>query len=309
MGYPLRNKDPNIYRIVTIRTEGAHLWLRPSKDINKIIGGILARYSEIFEVVIYAYVFLSNHYHLLIKSPKSNADEFLENVNRELARRLNWKNHRNGKFWSRRYSEQEVPNEDDLLEAFLYITTNPIRHGMVEQPGSWPGMCSYGQSLTEVAPTYAFYHYSREEAEERTTYHTLKLTPLPQHEKLSKKERTTEIRKIVQERVSQIVRDRRESGSGFLGVERIKAQDPWSKPLNVSRSPRPHCYSKDASVQREFRRAEVRRRERYSEASIRFRLGDLLTIFPDFTHKPPLHRKPRIIPFTPLQEDYLKNAA
>ncbi len=146
MGNPLRNKDPNIYSIVTLRTEGAHPWLRPGKDVNKVIGGVLARYSEIFEVVIYVYAFLSNHYHLLTKSPKSNADEFLENVNRELARRLNWKYHRSGKFWSRRYSEQEVPNEDDLLGAFLYITTNPTRHGMVEQPSSGQGCALMGKA-------------------------------------------------------------------------------------------------------------------------------------------------------------------
>ena len=309
MGNPLRNRDPGIYRIITLRTQGAHLWLRPSKDVNRIIGGVLARYAEILGIEIYAYIFLSNHYHLLIRCPNSNSDEFFENVNRELARRLNWKLHREGKFWGRRYSEQEVLTEEDLLEAFLYITTNGARHGLVENPKDWPGLSSYHQSTNEKPLTYAFHHYSSEDREKRTTYHTLKLTPLPQYSKLSKEERTLELKKLIDERASSISIERRANGFGFLGVEKVRAEDPHYKPVNVAKSPRPHCYTKDAALRRQFRRNERRRRDDYAEASMRFRLGDFLAQFPQYTYKPPLHRKPRLFPFTPLPDDFFKIAA
>jgi putative transposase len=309
MGNPLRNRNPDIFRIITIRTEGAHLWMRPSKDVNKIIGGVIARYAELLGVEIYAYVFLSNHYHLLIRCPLGNSDEFEENVNRELARRLNWKNRRTGKFWSRRYSEQEVLSDNDLVEAFLYIATNATRHGLVANPREWPGLCSYNQSLSEKELVFPFHHYSAEEDEPKVTYHALKLTPLPEFATLSKKERQAEIQKLLDKRVKELVEDRKAQGLGFLGAEAVKAQDPYTVPQNVSKSSRPSCYTKCKELRKEFNKREADRRDAYDEASMRFRLGDLNTIFPDFTHKPPLHRKPRLLPFQPLPDDYFKNAA
>jgi putative transposase len=309
MGNPLRNRNPGIFRIITIRTEGAHFWMRPSKDINKIIGGVIARYAEILGVEIYAYVFVSNHYHLLIRCPLGNSDEFEENVNRELARRLNWKNRRTGKFWARRYSEQEVLSDNDLVEAFLYIVTNATRHGLVANPKDWPGLCSYNQCLNEKELIFPFHHYSAEDDEVKVTYHALKLSMLPEFEGLSKKERQDRIQKLLDEKVKELVEDRKSQGLGFLGVEAIKAQSPNNVPQNISKSPRPPCYTKCNQLRKEFKRREADRRDAYDEASMRFRLGNLNTIFPDDTHKPPLHRKPRLLPFQPLPDDYFKNAA
>lgn len=283
--------------------------MRPSKDVNKIIGGIIARYAGILGVKILAVSVLSNHYHLLILCPRGNADEFEENINREIARRLNWKLHREGRFWSRRYSDQEVMTEDDLLEAFLYVSTNATRHGMVEDPAAWPGLSSYKQSITEKPETFPFHHYSAKEGEEKVTYHTLELTPLPQFEKLPKKERILKTEQAFEERTKTLVKDRLDRGKGFLGVANIKAQSPFDKPLSVARSPRPPCYTKDKAIRREFLKAEAQRQDAFKNASMRYRLGELEVGFPEFTFKPPLHRKPRMKPFMELPEDYFKIAA
>ena len=309
MGNPLRNKDPGIYRLITARTEGAHLWMRPSKDVNKIIHGVLARYAEIFQVVVYAYIFLSNHYHLLIKCPLSNADEFAENLNRELARRLNWKLHRGGKFWGRRYSEQEVLSEEDLLEAYLYILTNAVKHGLEKDPSRWPGVSSYAQCITEKSATYPFYHYSAESEELRTTHHTLKITPLPQFEELPKPGRVALMKSLIEARALELIEKRKANHEGFLGADAVKEQDPHSTPFSIARSPRPSCYTKNIAFYREFIQSEAIRREQYRESSMRYRLGDLTVEFPLYTFKPPLHRKPRLTPFNPLPDDYFQKAA
>ena len=309
MGNPLRNRDPLLYRLISIRTEGEHFWLRPSKDVNKIIGGVLARYVEIFKVLLFGGFFLSNHYHLLIRCPLSNADEFEENLNRELARRLNWKNRRTGKFWSKRYTDLEVLREEDLLEAFLYIMTNCVKHGLEKDPSLWPGVSTYHQNLTEKPVTYPFYHYSADFEDQKVTYHTLRITPLPQFKDLPKAERGEIIKKLISERAKELIEIRKSEGKGFLGAAAIKAQDPYGTPFEVSRSPRPPCYTKDSSLLREFKQSEALRRERHHDASMRYRLGDFTVEFPEYTFKPPLHRKPRLLPFTPLPDDYFKKAA
>ena len=309
MGRPIRDKNPEIYRLLTIRTEGARLWMKPSKKVRKIIGGIIARYAEILKIDIYSYNFLSNHKHLLIKALLGNADEFEENINREIARRINWINHREGKFWARRYDDQPILNEDDLLEAYLYINTNAVKHGLVEDPSEWPGLNSYNQSLTEKPHTYAFYHYSAEEEKDRVTYHDLTLTPLPQFKDLKKKKRVEKIKELIEERTRRLVKERKEAGLGFLGAEAILQQDPNDKPNTVSKSPRPHCYSKDAATIKEYRKYVRDRRSRYIEASVRYRLGDMEVVFPEFSFKPPLHRKPRLDRFIVMPDDFFKNVA
>ena len=52
----------------------------PTAKNTKLIGGIIARYQELLGVEIYAYTILSNHIHLLIKAPRGNSDEFIENI-------------------------------------------------------------------------------------------------------------------------------------------------------------------------------------------------------------------------------------
>lgn len=277
--------------------------------MKRLIGGIVARYQEIFDIEIYCYCFLGNHYHLLIRALRGNADEFCENVNREIARRLNYVHHREGKFWGRRYDEQQVLTEDDLLKAFLYITTNPTHHGLLQDSSEWPGLSSYQQSLTGEAKVYSFYHYSCAEEEGKISTHTLKLSPLPQHKDMSQKERRNLLSELIREKTKDLVAKRKEQGMGFLGLAGLRSSIPGELPHKVARSKRPPCYTGNFELMREFRKQNRYRRELYDEASMRYRLGDATAQFPEHTFKPPLHRAPRVLPFKPLTLDDLKCAA
>lgn len=309
MARPIRNFDPTIFRVITIRTLEARLWLALTMNILKLIGGIIARYQEILGIEIYAYCILGNHLHLLIRAPRGNSDEFCENINREIARRINWKFRREGKLWSRRYDDQQVLSEEDLLEAFLYINTNPTRHGLIRDSREWPGLTSFKHALNETDRRFSFYHYSAGEGKEKVTSHFLKLSILPQFAGMSKEERRKLLAELLDRRMQAIADERKGKGEGFLGREKLINIAPGTLPINVSKTPRPQCYTKCAELRREFKKALRMRREYYSEASFRFRLGDLNAQFPQYSFKPPLHRASRLLPFTPLTPDYLKNAA
>ena len=278
------------------------MWLMPSAKNTKLIGGILARYQELLGVEIYAYTILSNHIHLLIKAPRGNSDEFIENINREIARRINWKYHREGALWGRRYSEQIVlDEEEDLLEAFLYVTLNPTRHGLIKDSSKWKGLSSFHHSLRDSTPRrFHFTHYSVKNEEDipvKTT-HSLTLSPLPQFKELSAKARGKKIKSLLYRRLREYWEQR--GDVPYLGQERIDEQLPGDTPRNVSRSPRPHCYTKCAHKLREYLQERRLLIARYAEASFQFRLGRLDTQFPAFTFKPPLQRAPRLSSFRPV---------
>lgn len=76
MGTPLRDCNPATIHLVTNRTEGAFNYLRPSKDVNKVIGGVYARYQEILKIKLFAYTVMSNHQHLLAQAPLGNLNVF-----------------------------------------------------------------------------------------------------------------------------------------------------------------------------------------------------------------------------------------
>lgn len=303
---PLRNNDPSLYRLITCRTREARLWLHPSRNVEKLLGGILARYTELLSIDLYAYCFLGNHYHLLLRAPERNTDEFCENLNREIARRINWKFHREGSLWYRRYDDQEVLCEDDVLRAYLYVTTNPVRHGLVDHPGKWGGLNSYAQSLSEKTRSFTFYCYSEEEEEKRVCRHSIKLSVLPQLKELKKETRQAELSRLIEERTKEYQQERKERGEGFIGMERILAEVPGGLPQQVSRSPRPVAYTRDVTLLREARKRKREREASYREASARYRLGELAVEFPEYSFKPPLHRKPRLERFVLLPEDYFK---
>jgi REP element-mobilizing transposase RayT len=302
MGNPLRTKDPSLYRLITIRTVRAEMWLMPTPKNAKLIGGILARYQELLGIELYAYTVLSNHIHLLLRAPRGNSDEFAENINREIARRMNWKYHREGPLWGRRYSEQVVlDDEDDLLEAFLYVTLNPTRHGLVKDASNWRGLNSFHHSLRDLTPRpFHFTHYSRknEEGIPLKTTHSLTLTPLPQFQEMSAKARGRKVKSLLYSRLREYWEKR--GDTPYLSTELIEQQLPGDTPKRVSRSPRPHCYTKCAHRLREYLQERRLLIARYAEASFQFRLGKLDTQFPAFTFKPPLQRAPRRAPFRPV---------
>lgn len=163
--------------------------------------------------------------------------------------------------------DQQVLSEEDVLEAFLYVTTNPSKHGLISNSQDWPGLNSYEHCLNEKNRYFSFNHYSDEP---KVTKHKHKLSVLPAFQKLSKKERSALIKGLLLERSNVIAKER---GKGFLGLRALLEQSPKEGPGEVSKSPRPRCYTKCPELRRKFRELDKIRRQEYSYASMRYRVG------------------------------------
>jgi REP element-mobilizing transposase RayT len=82
MTRPIRDRNQEHLHLVIVRTEATRYHLRPSKDIKRIVAGVITRYQEIFGITIYAYVIMPNHIPVLLEDPRDNLNEFMENVNK-----------------------------------------------------------------------------------------------------------------------------------------------------------------------------------------------------------------------------------
>ncbi len=277
----------------------------PTRDLKEVIGGIIARFQEKHQIQLFAVNVLSNHYHLLVRAPYGNLSEFEQDINREIAKRVNRYAGRRGALWARRFSSQPAPREVDVLDGLLYVLTNPVHHLLVNHPRLWPGLNSYWQTLGAKDRQYRFTHYTalnlararskgkKVKIKDFQTVHTLKISPLPMYASLPKKERVEKLKALLEERTKQLVDDAQLNEKRFLGKKNILRQRFGSRPKNVKRSPRPTCFSKCPDTVRTYRKEEKQKKEVYTLASVRYRSGAWDTEFPEYTYRPPAHRHPQ----------------
>lgn len=87
---------------------------------------------------IHAYVLMTNHVHLLVtpREPMAVAG-FMQSLGRRYVRYLNDSRGRTGTLWEGRYHAGLVAGGDYLMNCYRYIELNPVRAGIVADPGAY----------------------------------------------------------------------------------------------------------------------------------------------------------------------------
>jgi putative transposase len=95
----------------------------------------LKEYSEKFSVDLHAWVFMSNHVHLLA-TPREDGgiSLMMQALGRRYVRYFNRSHERTGTLWEGRFKSCLVQRERYFLECHRYIEMNPVRAGMVSSP-------------------------------------------------------------------------------------------------------------------------------------------------------------------------------
>lgn len=143
MPHHRRFEEPDRYLLVSNRTLGGQFLLRPDRECTRIIRGNLAREVERKGVQLVAYAFLSNHFHLVARFPEANCADFMRDFQGELARRLNTFRGRQRPVFPVPFHHQAILDVETLLDKISYTATNPTRHGLMADPGHWPGAVSW----------------------------------------------------------------------------------------------------------------------------------------------------------------------
>ncbi|WP_313052234.1 transposase [Stenotrophomonas cyclobalanopsidis] len=87
---------------------------------------------------IHAYVLMGNHVHLLVTpDAPGGLSGMMQAVNRAYVRRVNERQQRTGTLWEGRFHSTLVDTDGYLLACQRYIELNPVRAGMVADPGDY----------------------------------------------------------------------------------------------------------------------------------------------------------------------------
>lgn len=90
-----------------------------------------------YNIRIYSYCLMPNHYHLYLETPDGNLSRAMRHLDGVYTQRFNKRNKRVGPLLQGRYKSVLVEKENYSLEISRYIHLNPVRAKMVENPHGW----------------------------------------------------------------------------------------------------------------------------------------------------------------------------
>jgi len=293
----LLDNESGIVEVVSRTMQGRYL-TRPSAEVNDIILGVLGRAQAKYPVELYAFIFMSNHFHILMRaeSAKRMADfvRFVKsNIAIELGRLHGWE----GPFWSGRYVS--IPLDDDGLEEllssrFFYILSNGCKEGLVGSPLDWVGVSSAralyrGETVMKGTwrdRTSECHARARGERKEFASIETVRLSPLPLLEGMSVEQARQYVVNAVREIEQETREHHQQNGTQSVGPRKILEQNPHASPVEFHSSPAPwfHCVSRQRY--RELRDARALTIAAYREAAERLKKGDANVVFPAGTFPP-----------------------
>ena len=98
----------------------------------------LKEYSQKYRVEIHAWVMMTNHVHLLCTPRQEGGiSQMMQSLGRRYVQYFNFEYRRSGTLWEGRFKSCLVQAERYLLELYKYIELNPVRAGMVTDPGEY----------------------------------------------------------------------------------------------------------------------------------------------------------------------------
>jgi REP element-mobilizing transposase RayT len=294
MAWPLRMLVPSGIYFVTVRCFQGRLFLRPSRRTNEVLGGVLARAVRMTGVDVFAFVFASNHVHLLVRAPRGNLPKFMQFLLGNTARKVGWLIGWRGTFWERRYAAEPVLDDDALLGRLRYILSHGVKEGLVRKCRGWPGLTCLRMLLQGKARAFRWFSWTRrwtartsQEGDDRFNERwqeaeSFALTVLPSWSTLSRGRRARQILSMV----AAIEREWEAVYPQVLGRRKVLAQHPKHRPARPERSPGPRCHGTRLPERLEFLEQYRSYATSFLTASARWRHGDLAAQFPPQAVRP-----------------------
>jgi putative transposase len=106
---------------------------------HELLLALIDEHARKHRVALHAYVLMGNHFHLLA-TPETDEGipQLMQSVGRRYVRKFNVRHGRTGTLWEGRYRSTVIQPEPYLLPCMVYMDLNPVRAGIVAEPGDYP---------------------------------------------------------------------------------------------------------------------------------------------------------------------------
>ena len=126
MARPLRIQFPGAFYHITCRGIERRKIFTDNKERFCFLA-YLSESLETYQVVLHAYILMTNHFHLLIQTKKANCSEFMRHFNIRYTGWFNWRHSRSGNLYQGRYKAFLIDANNYLLKVSRYLHLNCVR--------------------------------------------------------------------------------------------------------------------------------------------------------------------------------------
>ena len=153
MGRTHREQDRETFFHVITRGNNGEWIVRDPVD-KAAFRAELHRVAVKYEWDVWAWCLLSNHFHIVLRTPKLGLSEGMQELNGNHARRMNRRYDRTGHLVRNRFFSVALETEAHLVAAILYVARNPVRAGLCASPAAWPDGGYRATAGLEPAPPW-----------------------------------------------------------------------------------------------------------------------------------------------------------
>lgn len=304
MGQELRVETGKVLQFVTSKTLKALLWFVNNHELHEAILGALSKYAQVYGVTLYAFVLQGNHYHLIGSFPNSNRSSFMRDFNSRITflTKKYVRLFKGGRLWTWRYSEQDLPRNEDAQKYFCYCALQPVSAGLVKDRREYPGYNSFDDAAAGVKRVCKVVNWGDYANRKRynkkltvadcTEEFVLEFARLPGYEHLDAENYEKEMYAMVNAHQQAVVREKEQMGHAFPSPYFLHTVKPGSAPKRSKTScpyqRQPRVLTGSDELRRQFYLEYKDLLRCYKEASQAFRKGDFGVQFPVGTYPPPL---------------------
>jgi putative transposase len=129
---PLRIEFPGaLYHVTSRGNDRAPIFLVDSdrRQFLETLGEVVGRCGW----RCHAYCLMTNHYHLVVETPRANLSAGMRHVNGLYTQRFNRRHERVGHVFQGRFHAVLVERQTHFLELARYVVLNPVRAGLVRR--------------------------------------------------------------------------------------------------------------------------------------------------------------------------------
>jgi REP-associated tyrosine transposase len=129
MSYPPRIEIPGGVHHVTSRAVSPEPLFVDDFDrrrLSRLLGRIVPRVGWI----VHGYVFMTNHIHLVLRTPQPTLSRGMQLLLSQYAQGFNERHGRRGHLVERRFKSRPVEDELHLYETLAYVDLNPVAAGL-----------------------------------------------------------------------------------------------------------------------------------------------------------------------------------
>ncbi|MCP3740107.1 transposase [Rossellomorea sp. BNER] len=133
MGRKRRVWSPDHFYHISARGNRRDLLFQDEKDFQAFSHILTSLYeTTLFETA--SYCFMTNHYHMQIRSPNTPISQLMAHINKKYATYFNSRYNLTGHVFENRYYGEPIKGIISVLKVSRYIHLNPVEANIVTEP-------------------------------------------------------------------------------------------------------------------------------------------------------------------------------